>query len=535
MKTAFISVAFKLRQPGQAKKLILNHVFTEYTGAMDKLIDWSKENLESIKDSGKWRLVDEETGEIKKEGYSEKSITTRLPSPSAVEADMAGCLKESLVKNVAASLAAYLQRDEQTKKEGFPTCRDPSPDAFDEALQELCLIGNDLEAEDEARAKLLKQSRSNVMPISFCRSRDFYILQDLTKKRFFLFLKLLPQGSPMAHQVKIDNLLDVNTGKLHKYNGKAGLLLPIEVGIRNGKWGWQYQNFVRLALAGQAKFVSGKLVRSNGDYFFHVSLKVDCDDPYEPQAYLGVDRGVFFTTAWAVVDKVGNILESHYEKDGFRDARIKAGKVVQRRQMKGQVVSVKHYRRKYLDEILHILANNLVEKAKEYQAAIVMEDLNIQIRGKFYKSAWKKLHGFVAHKCLLAGVPFKKDGVWPAWTSKLCIYCGEEVERDDRLVMCRHCGRQEHSDEAAAVNIARRAMYRKSDWGGTSKKPGDWRAFHRNFANASDFRAKNDLRKEDDIEEKVAKNGSLESSTARLSQVFDLRRQKSESVAAVSR
>jgi len=36
---------------------------------------------------------------------------------------------------------------------------------------------------------------------------------------------------------------------------------------------------------------------------------------------------------------------------------------------------------------------------------------------------------------------------------------------------------------SAAVNIARRALYKKADW----EKKGGYKAFHRSFANASTF------------------------------------------------
>jgi len=52
---------------------------------------------------------------------------------------------------------------------------------------------------------------------------------------------------------------------------------------------------------------------------------------------------------------------------------------------------------------------------------------------------------------------------------------------DEELRAAGACGYAGHSDDNAAVNIARRALYRKADW------PGGYREFHRSFANVSTF------------------------------------------------
>ncbi|MCK4960807.1 MAG: transposase, partial [Planctomycetes bacterium] len=159
-----------------------------------------------------------------------------------------------------------------------------------------------------------------------------------------------------------------------------------------------------------------------------------------------------------------------------------ASKRVQGKQQKGLEVTLRDYHRQEQEAIIHGLINDIIDLAKEHKAMIVTEDLDIRIRGKFYRSAWKKMYKFLEYKCRLAGVPLWRGGIWAAYSSQICIYCGElnkDRRRDGSPFMCPSCGAVYHSDEGAGVNIARRVLYRKVDWEGK----GGYRAFHRSFVN----------------------------------------------------
>lgn len=498
-KDPFISVIFKLHNPSARRRRILDYVLTEYSNAMIPLLDWAKNNLEEIKANGKYRLIDKETGEVKLEKYTDKSIASVLPKASSINADIASCLKESLVRDVAANLASHLELDSGEKQEaGFPVSRDPSPEAWPNALVEFCEVGCDLEAEDEARARLQKLVKSNVMPVYYSRSRDFAILHDLGYNRFFLWLKLLAEDSGLAEKVhtKYGNLVDIRTGEQKIYEGKISLLFPIELGRKNGIWGWQYEKFIKPIWTGEAFIKSGRLCRRNGEYFFHVSVGFEAPAVYEPETYLGIDRGVLHSLAYGLVDKQGRIIEMGHSNDPFREIRIRAGKRVQHRQKRGLKITKEDYKQRELDGILHRLVNEVIQIALEHKAMIVLEDLNLKTRGRFYRSAYEKMFKFLEYKCKMQGVPIYqrknqqgklKPGVWAAYSSQLCIYCAylnRGRKRDGSPFECPGCGSIYHSDEGAGVNIARRALYRAKDWGGGNGKPGDWRAFHRSFANA---------------------------------------------------
>ncbi|MBD3260917.1 MAG: transposase [Candidatus Altiarchaeales archaeon] len=500
METQFLTAVFKIHNPSSWRKKVLDKTIREYTANVKSLLFWAEANLEHL----------EQNGVNKRGKYTARTLQQMLPPPA--QATMASALKAGLVSNVAMMLASYLSLKNSDSQDttGFPKILEKNGLGYSLALDRFTklYLDNDVttskeeaeRVEDVARAELMRLSKNKSLPIHFCRSRDFTILVDIKQQRLFLYLKLTLSGDPDNLQTNIDgeNLVDISTGEIFTKRSGVGVLFPLEV----GKKGWLYDQFIVPSVKQRAHPKAAKLIRKNDEYFLHVSFAFDCPDPYEPESYLGVDRGVFFTASYAVVDQTGAVIDKDRQPDGYRDAKITAGKRVQDKQRKGQRVTAKDYRGKYLDSFLHIITNRLVEVALQHQSMIVMENLNIRIRGKFYKSAWKKLHWIVEYKAKLAGVPIKKGGVWAAYTSKLCIHCGEIADRPERdTVVCSYCGHTEHADEAAAVNIARRAMYRKKEWGGTDKKPGDWRAFHRSFANEAGFVTKIDLRQEKRLEQ----------------------------------
>lgn len=498
----FLSVAFKVHDPSQAKRRLLDHAFTEYTRAMGELVAWSEENLDTIRQNGLYRLTDKETGEIKSEKYSEQSIAKVLPKPSTMRADLASAIREALTSNVASMLASYLELEKTPGQEtGFPAVRDPSPDGWPNALGDLCRNGSDLEQEDVLKAKVLTLVKGSFMPIHFSRSRDFALLTNKDRTKFFAWLKLLANKSPAGRNTKIDSGLitvsgyeKLKPGDEFKINSSIGVIVPLELGDND----WQLHKFVEPCLAGLAQVKAGKLIKHGDNYHLHVSVGFEAPKPYKPKAYIGIDRGVLFSMAYAVVDaETGAALMMDHNPDGFRDTRLSAAAKVAERQRQGLTVTARHYKQKELDGILHRLINKILDTAEQYQAQVVMEDLNIQIKGARYKSAFKKIGKILEYKVKLRGIPQVRY-VWPAYTSKICVACGE-VNQGRKLGLpfeCPTCGASYHSDAGAAVNIARRAMYRKGEWGGDKDKAGDYLAFHRSFANAAGFLADFDLRDE---------------------------------------
>ncbi len=499
MEKQFITGIFKLHNPSHSKRVILNHVFEAYTYGMIDLLTICQDNLDLIRD---WGRVVTKTKEVKDQ-YKETSILSVMPKSGQLSLPIASCLKESLLGNVASMLASFLELENTTENTGFPIARNPHPNAYLSTLEEFGLVGADIEDENICRQKLLHQAKGDVMPIHFSRSRDIRLLYDRKNERFFAWLQLVPRISTvygqcdskheLSQKTVVSDLIDLNTGEIFTRKSSTALLFPIELGQRNDDWHWQYHRFISPLMAQQANVQSAKLIRKNGEYFLHISFAFKCPDPYNPKTYIGIDRGVFYSMAYGIIDAEGAIINMGHKEDGFRHERIAAGKKVQAKQARGKKATVRDYRQKHLDSILHVVINDIIDLALKHKSMVVLESLDIQIKGKFYKSAWVKMHKFLAYKCKLAGVPIWKDGIWAAYSSQICIVCGElnkERKRDRSDFICPSCNIVYHSDEGAGINIARRVLYRKKDW----EKNGGYRAFHSGFANQAYFRAFFDLR-----------------------------------------
>lgn len=504
-QTQFLSCAFKLHNPSRRRRNILDHALVEYTNTMAALLDWAKANLDQIEAAARFEIhrggngqqpapppvfsLDDlkqylETPDILRVRYTDKSVARALPKPSQLPGDLASCVKEALAANVAAALASHLALRLIDDKASFPVCRDPDPQGYPNALEEFGSLGANLAAENEARARLLTVVRGGVMPVHFSRSRDFALLMQDDGSRFFVFLKLLPKDSPLAETTDITqgDLINVLTGEVFKYKGKSGYLFPIQLGREsNGEWGWQYKTFIAPLLDGQGAVKAAKLVKRDNDYFLHVSFALACPDPYEPQALMGFNRGVIHSLAYGVIDREGRILATGHSEDPFREIKERSLRQVREKQRRAARVSRKDYKRQELDNIIHYVVNQALDRAVDYQAALVLEDWQVDAVGAFYRSAFRKIDQIIEYKARLRGVPIFPRRMWSAYISQLCPHCGGPLTHDGRKSTCDLCGQSEHRDELAAINCARRSLYKKEAWGGSKDKPGDWRKFHQSF------------------------------------------------------
>jgi len=475
MTTQHLTAIFKLHNPSAHKRQVMNYALEQYTLAYQDLLNWAKEHEAQIAQEGKYVYTNRK-GEII-EKYTGKSIAKMLPR---VNAAVHGSVKDSLIQDAAGNLASYFALIEAGESPSFPTSRNPSPSAFPNALDDFGLVG--LEDYDYYKDRLTKVARGSVRPLFFSRcdhTRNACLLYDVRKDRYFALMHLLPAKHTLGKPLPLteDNLIRLDTGEVVQKSAqsKTAILAPLELGNN----GWQIQKFLKPAMDAGGRIRTAHLVHDNGDYFLHVAFAFDCPPPYTPCAYLGIDRGVLFNAAYGLVNSKGVLIELGHLDDDLRALQIKHGREREHKQHSGKAVTKRHYRTKAYDNILHSLVNVLIEKALKHKAQIVLEDLNVQVKGNRVKSRFKTLERFAEYKCKLEGVPL--CSVFSAWSSYICHRCGEKGERrgyKGREFFCPGCGLICHSDDNAAVNIARRALYRKADWKNHFE-------FHKSFANVT--------------------------------------------------
>ncbi|MGV9142139.1 MAG: hypothetical protein ACOC1X_04300, partial [Promethearchaeota archaeon] len=107
--------------------------------------------------------------------------------------------------------------------------------------------------------------------------------------------------------------------KFFKKDNRFYISLPFESGrgsrevfpiVNNDYVNYFVKNFIDEKI----NYGSGELVKHNGDYYFHISIKKEVDLDYEPKTFIGVDLGLN-VIAWAVaINSEGKFLdEIHFD------------------------------------------------------------------------------------------------------------------------------------------------------------------------------------------------------------------------------
>lgn len=199
---------------------------------------------------------------------------------------------------------------------------------------------------------------------------------------------------------------------------------------------------------------------------FHLALTVSVSEPElrDPTGTLGVDLGIVNLAA----DSDGEThTGEHLERSRARYERIrrklqKAGTKSAKRHLK----KLSGKERRFKRDTNHVISKRIVEKAKNSDRAIVLEDLRHlsrrttvrrSQRSRHKSWSYHQLRSFIEYKAVLAGVVVYF--VDPRNTSKTCSVCGhcEKANRKSQAkFLCRSCGYAAAADVNAAINVAAR-------------------------------------------------------------------------------
>ncbi len=274
-------------------------------------------------------------------------------------------------------------------------------------------------------------------------------------------LKLNPDKKPEFKTLMISfknvDFKFENNGFVIPLNGKR-VYVPVYVPKKYYKW------------LANGKFGRLYFKEEDGEIYANLTVKVEDKQPYEPKLWFGVDLGVHNLVV--VADNKGReILRFDGETvNRYKELLEMERARRQRRQMK---LNNKRFRlgrkhRNFSHYVNHVIAKEIVKKAKEYQACIVLEKLRGVKRKTAKTPKWirKLLHRWSYHdliqkikyKAKLEGVPVIE--VSPRNTSKTCSKCGYVYKnfKNQRLFHCSKCGSIIDRDLNASINIARKGM-----------------------------------------------------------------------------
>ena len=220
---------------------------------------------------------------------------------------------------------------------------------------------------------------------------------------------------------------------------------------------------IREYFAGRASRIDGQvdLIYKKGEFYLYATCDMPEDTPISPDDCLGVDLGV----KQIAVDSSGET----FSNDKVEACRVKTLKLRSELQSVGTKSSKKKLKKisgkeaRFRTDVNHCVSKHLVEKAKDTNCSIALEDLtNINKRTTVRKKqraerlswAFYQLRQFISYKAKLKGVPVVL--IDPRNTSRTCSSCGhcEKANRKNQVeFFCKKCGHQDNADFNAAKNI----------------------------------------------------------------------------------
>jgi len=469
--SVFLTAKLKVHNPSRRKRAVLDHALEEYTRAYAWLLGWAKDNLPLLEKKGQYRGR-----------FTETAIRKALPPASAFNTyDLHSSARDSLLVDVAGALCSYFRLRDENPLTAFPTCRDPRPETYPDALEEFASVADDERDYNERRDRLSKVARGAVMPVYFARpdgvprGRNFSLLCDPAARRYYAIVFLLPgRGGGALHGR--GNLARMGWPQGHdagepppRFHGKpsGALVLPLALGR------WHAETFLDPCLRGEANVRSAFLSRADvdgrdADYYVHVTFEFS-PPTIETETFLGVDRGISNLIALTVTDGEGRVLhqELHpgddlvsFQKYVFTEYR--------RRQRRGRTLRGERVIARANEEVCHRLANVIADVAVRHRSQVVMERLKgfkEQRRdfGLLKRAPLQRIEQILEYKLPVRGLPPPRT-VNPAYTSRECPRCGygrdvrgKGINRPSQAQFrCERCGYETHADLNGSHNIARR-------------------------------------------------------------------------------
>ncbi len=258
-------------------------------------------------------------------------------------------------------------------------------------------------------------------------------------------------------------------------NRRTRISLPIKFGKRQ-------QEIIEEALQGKWQFCTVEMVKRNGKWYAHFVLKKEVELIDEPETVIGIDLGEWnVATAVAVSKQIPKPTRGQFWSGAkIRYIRGKYSHIRRSLQRKKRIDLIRRIGRKegrIVNQILHTIAKDVVEYAKQFpKPIIVMEKLknirenmngSAKLNRRLHAWSFRKLQTYIEYKANLEGISVVY--INPKNSSKRCHRCGHVTRKvDDREFRCPKCGLRYNRDLNAAINLAH-ALTRGMGWG--SREP----------------------------------------------------------------
>lgn len=360
----FLTVKFKLHNPSQRKRVVMDYAMRQAHLAFDKVLRTVRDDVEAIV-----AISD------KKERKTLRSALTKRMQDIMRPLPMGSGPKQAVIVDAGAQIDSYIALRDADKGDvltGYPAAArlDQTEDeAYAIALDKL-ITSTTKQDEDEARDEMARARHAGTArPLGIYKNRvdDGMLILSDDNDRLFAYINLISSKSRYAHRVDMTGLIDTRTGEVMMKNAKPaqGVLVPLQSSV------WHQRKFLE-----NATLQSGKLIKEGDEYFIACSFKFSAPPRPDPVNYLGVDRGIEMLAAWSVINPDSQVIaRGSHDGAGLRAVQRQAERDQADTQRKGKVYS-KHTRLAAADIEVHACANAIVAAAIEHNARVVFEDLS---------------------------------------------------------------------------------------------------------------------------------------------------------------
>ena len=213
----------------------------------------------------------------------------------------------------------------------------------------------------------------------------------------------------------------------------------------------------------------------NGKHELHVNvthLEATVQDKHDTQTVVGVDinEDCVALAALREDDLVDSVVIDYPEIKQERHRYFRMRKRMQNLGQKAFDRVFENKEERYVHDQLHQLSRRIVEWVQNFGSPLVVfEDLKhmrdsidygTRMNRRLHSLPFHKIRCFVAYKAAFEGIP--SEDIDPAYTSQSCSLRNcEHTARSNRRkkrFKCKACGRQDHADRNAAVNIAKKGL-----------------------------------------------------------------------------
>jgi putative transposase len=238
--------------------------------------------------------------------------------------------------------------------------------------------------------------------------------------------------------------------------------IPIKA-VRGGIW-VGIKPYERIPL--DAKICESKLYKRDNNWFLDFVVERDIPEKNEYQNVIAIDMGIKHI-ACSVDMAMKKTVFYGDDLNRVRGHYFWLRRTLGMKKAMDAIKKIGHHERRIVNNIVHKISREVVNRAVETRAIIVLGNIKYlrKRKQKQYRRRmarllagfpYYKLMQYIRYKAALAGI--KVIEVSEAWTSQTCTKCGNKGKRKTQgLFECKECG-EENADRNAAFNIAKRGL-----------------------------------------------------------------------------